>query len=145
MRELKAATEGEGAQIEFVAPRIGGAEASDGTWIEAKQKVDGGSSVLYDAVAIVVSDDGAQALSKLPPARDFVTDAFTHCKFIAYSGEAALLFERTGLASNLDEGGVRLEAPAQARDFIQQCGRLRVWERESKLWAQDWASKERVR
>ena len=36
---LKAALEAEGALIEFVAPMVGGVEASDGTWIEAKQKM----------------------------------------------------------------------------------------------------------
>jgi catalase len=58
---LKKAAEAQGAMVEFVAPMVGGVEASDGTWIEAKQKIDGGPSVLYDAVAIVASPEGAQA------------------------------------------------------------------------------------
>ena len=76
---LKAALEAEGALIEFVAPMVGGVEASDGTWIEAKQKVDGGPSVLYDAVAILASAEGAKLLAKDATAKDFVNDAFAHC------------------------------------------------------------------
>ena len=55
LRGLKEAVEAEGAMVEFVAPRVGGIVASDGTRVEAAQKVDGGPSVLYDAVAVVIS------------------------------------------------------------------------------------------
>jgi hypothetical protein len=51
-----------------------------GTWIEAKQKIDGGPSVLYDAVAILTSSAGAGLLTTESTARDFVADAFAHCK-----------------------------------------------------------------
>jgi len=51
----KSAIEKEGAQIEFIAPQVGGVEASDGTWIEADEKIDGGPSLLYDAVLILTS------------------------------------------------------------------------------------------
>jgi hypothetical protein len=48
---LQAAAEQEGATVELVAPAIGGVETSDGKRIEADQQIDGGPSVLYDAVA----------------------------------------------------------------------------------------------
>ena len=39
---LKTALEEEGALLEIVAPHVGGVEASDGSWITAAQKLDGG-------------------------------------------------------------------------------------------------------
>ena len=130
---LKSAAESEGAMVEFVAPRVGGIEASDGTWVEAGQKIDGGPSVLYDAVAIVTSPDGAEMLAKMPPARDFVADAFAHCKFIAYSEHALPVFEKAGLASDLDGGCSRLASTEDAKKFLKGCAKLRFWEREEML------------
>src|ERR1700730_1243594 len=43
---LKKALDKEGATLEFIAPTIVGVKASDGLWIEANQKIDGGPSVL---------------------------------------------------------------------------------------------------
>src|SRR3546814_8157225 len=71
--------------LKFVAPRIGGVEASDGSFIEGDEKIDGGPSVVFDAVAILLSDEGAKLLSKESTARDFAADAFAHLKFIAHS------------------------------------------------------------
>jgi catalase len=130
---LKAALEKEGAQIEFIAPHIAGVEASDGTWIEAQQKIDGGPSVLYDAVAILVSDDGAKSLAKMPPSRDFVAVAFAHCKFIAYTKEAETLFEKAGILSELDKGCQKITKKSNAKSFVETCRQIRFWERESKL------------
>ena len=52
---LKKALDEDGATIEFIAPTIAGVKPSDGSRIEANQKIDGGPSVLYDAVALLVS------------------------------------------------------------------------------------------
>ena len=133
LEELKSEAENEGAMVEIVAPMVGGVEASDGSWIEAKQKVDGGPSVLYDAVAVLTSEEGAKLLSKLPPARDFVTDAFAHVKFIAYSPEAMPLFEATGIAPEMDEGFVELTPESGARAFLEACRDLRYWAREPRI------------
>ena len=59
LQGLEQAAMAEGAMVEIVAPRVGGVEAADGTLIPAKQMIDGGPSVLYDAVAIIVSPEGA--------------------------------------------------------------------------------------
>jgi len=76
------------AVYEVVAPHIAGAELDDGTLVEAKQKIDGGPSVLYDAVALIVSETGAKKLSKDKTALDFVNDAFAHGKFIGHTPAA---------------------------------------------------------
>ena len=132
IRGLKEAAEAEGAMIEFIAPAIGGVTASDGTRIAADEKVNGGPSVLYDAVALVTSDEGGQLLAGEPTARDFVADAFAHCKFIAYVSQAMPLLEKASVASDLDQGCVDLGSEG-AKDFVGMLGKLRFWPRAEKL------------
>ncbi|MER0240120.1 catalase [Fulvimarina sp. MAC8] len=130
---VMSAAKSEGTMVEIVAPMVGGVEASDGTWIEGQQKIDGGPSMLYDAVAILVSKDGASLLSKEATARDFVTDAFAHCKFIAYSPEATALLEKAGVKDDLDDGCLSLESHGDAEAFVTLCRELRYWPRENKV------------
>ena len=73
----------------MVAAKIGGATGSDGSLVSADQKLDGAPSVLYDAVVMLASEPGAADLAGIPAARDFVTDAYAHCKFIGYTAPTA--------------------------------------------------------
>jgi len=108
---------------------VGGVEASDGSWVEAAQKVGGGPSVLYDAVALLPSEDGAKRLAKEPTARDFVADAFAHMKFIGYVEAAIPLFEKAGIDDSRDDGVIALEGPEGGAAFIATCRQLRFWAR----------------
>jgi catalase len=128
-KSLQAAVEAEGAMLEIVAPRVGGVEASDGSWIEADQKIDGGPSVLYDAVVLLPSADGAKRLAQEPTARDFVADAFAHLKFIGYVKAAMPLFEKAGVNDSRDDGVIALERPEECATFIATCRQLRFWAR----------------
>jgi catalase len=130
---LRAAAAEEGANVELVAPAIGGIEASDGERVVADQKIDGGPSVLYDAVVLLVSDDGAAKLAGNPAARDFVTDAFAHCKLIGYVDAARELFEATGLSGMIDDGFVEIDSADAAGGFLERCRALRTWDREKAL------------
>jgi len=91
-----------------IAPVIGGVTANDGSLIEAHQKMGGGPSVLYDAVALLPSKDGVQSLLKNPAAKDFVSDAFAHLKFIGYVDAAKPLFENAEIREDIDDGFVSL-------------------------------------
>ncbi|MBC7769515.1 MAG: catalase [Phycisphaerales bacterium] len=119
-----------GGVMEIIAPKIGGATLSDGVLHPAKQKIDGGPSVLYDAVALIVSEDGAALLQKDGPTRDFIADAFGHCKFIGYTVAATPLLEKAGIADSLDRGCVELETVDDVTEFLDALGELRLWERE---------------
>ncbi|ANA13813.1 catalase [Acetobacter oryzifermentans] len=127
---LIAALQAEKADYEVVAPKIGGITLSDGTKITAQQKIDGGPSVLYDAVAILASKEGTKVLAGNPAAKDFLTDAFTHNKFIGYSAEAGTLFKKAGLAEDVDKGCIKLGSKNDATAFVKTCGALRFWQRE---------------
>ena len=72
---------------------------------------------------------GASELASLPAARDFVTDAYAHCKFIGHNGAARPLFEASGLAPLIDDGFISLDDHSAA-EFIGQCSLLRYWARQ---------------
>jgi catalase len=130
LNALKDAAEAEGAMLKIVAPRIGGIKDSAGTHWSADEKIDGGPSVLFDAVAIIPGADTAAELAEEPTAKDFLNDAFAHSKFIALAPAADAVVEATGLAAKLDDGCIRLDAASDSGDFIAACRKLRFWERE---------------
>ncbi|TAW64416.1 catalase [Rhizobium ruizarguesonis] len=121
------------AAFEVIAPKIGGVTLSDGNWIEAHQMIDGGPSVLYDAVALLPSAEGTGDLLKEATARDFVADAFVHCKFIGYVETALPLMQKAGIADSLDEGVIALGAAKDVTTFIKALGKLRIWGREPSV------------
>ncbi len=123
-----------GAAFEIIAPQVTGAEASDGSWIDADQMIDGGPSVLYDAVALLPGEAGMDDLVQESTARDFVADAYAHCKFIGYVDAALPLLQKAGISSDdLDEGCVVLAAAKDAKAFVESLGKLRVWGREPNV------------
>jgi len=129
LQSLTAAVKEEGALLEVVAPQVGGVEASDGSWIEAKQKLEGAPSVLYDAVALLLSKDGAALLTQEAAARDFIADAFAHLKFIGYVKAALPLFRTAGVPESLDGGFMALDGSDGCAAFIASCRQLRFWTR----------------
>ncbi|HEY9773889.1 MAG TPA: catalase [Planktothrix sp.] len=129
---VKGAAMAEGADVAVIAPKIGGVDDNAGGHIPADFKINGGPSVLFDAVAILVSPEGAAKLSTDAPAKDFVSDAFANLKFIGYNEAAATLLNKAGVATDADSGVIKLGAPADASAFISACRKLRLWEREPK-------------
>ncbi|MGY2048363.1 catalase [Methylobacterium sp. JK268] len=131
---LREAVEAAGAMLELVAPAIGGVTASDGSHHPAQQKVNGGPSVLYDAVALLPSAEGAALLAREATARDFVSDAYAHAKFIAFAPTAKPLFDKAGLSAP-DEGCIPLSGPKDVAGFLTACASLRYWPREAEVQA----------
>ena len=124
---LAKALKAEGAMLKLIAPEVGGVKDSAGTWHDADEKLEGGPSVLFDAVAILPSKDGSSLLVTLPAARDFVADATAHRKFIAYSAAAVPLLEKAG--ASLDEGYIALKTAKDCDSFVAACRKLRFWDR----------------
>ncbi len=130
---LLKAVDSEGAVYEVIAPKIGGVTLSDGRTVAAKHKIDGGPSVLFDAVALIVSGEGADRLARDAAAKDFVTDAFAHCKFIGIGAEAEAIFLAAGIADDLDEACLPLAKAKDAAMFVEACRALRFWPRELQV------------
>jgi catalase len=128
-KALKSAVAAEGALIEVIAPAISGVDLDDGTHIAAQQMIGGGPSVLYDAVAVLTSNEAVAPVAQLPAAKDFVTDAHAHKKFIAYTPAASPLFSAAGLSDLIDDGYVDLTPRGAARQFAEACRAVRMWDR----------------
>ena len=121
------------ADFEIIAPKVGGVTASDGKWLAAHQMIDGGPSVLYDAVVLLTSPEGTEELVREATARDFVADAFSHCKFIGYVEAALPLMQKAGIVDALDEGTIGLSGAKDVTGFFEEIGKLRVWGREPSV------------
>ncbi len=133
--ELKAALAAAGATLELVAPTVGGVVTAQGELLPADHKVDGGPSVLFDAVALLPSAEGGVQLSLDAAAVNFVRDAFGHLKVIAYLPTAAPLFVKGGLTDatpESDPGLIALPA-ASLDDFVQAASEGRIWAREPQV------------
>lgn len=129
VQALQDAAKDAGAMVGIIAPNVAGAKLSDGKKLEANEKIDGGPSVMFDAVAIVMAKDTATTMAKDKPSQDFVSDAFAHAKFIAYVPEVMPLFEAVSVGEKMDDGFFDVSGDTGAKDFIEACGKLRFWDR----------------
>jgi catalase len=129
LKALRRAAKSEGAALEIVAPHIAGVTASDGTRVPADEKIGGGPSVLYDAVAVLASADGLATIEAEPAVRDFLADAYAHYKFIGYTRAASDLIARAAPDGGLDEGCLELGSRGSATAFLEACRKLRYWDR----------------
>ena len=125
-RIQKAATDA-GATVKIVAPKVGGAKLADGSMLAADGQLAGTPSVLFDAVAIILSDEGAKALSMESAAIDFVRDAFGHLKAIAVDKGGRSLLK---IASVGEDAGV---VDASDRDAFITAAKTRQWDREKSV------------
>ena len=119
----KAATDA-GASVKIVAPKVGGAKMSDGALLKADGQLAGTPSMIFDAVAVVLSAAGAKALSTEGAAIDFVRNAFGHLKAMAIDAGGQALLQAAGVAP--DAGVVAAHDTAV---FIE-AAKTRQWARE---------------
>jgi catalase len=125
--KITAAATKAGATVKVVAPRVGGVKLADGSLLAADGQLAGTPSVLFDAVAVVLSADGAQGLTAESAAVDFVRDAFGHLKAIAADRGAQALLAAARVAP--DAGVVDA---ADTKAFIA-AAMTRQWDREKMV------------
>jgi len=118
------------ANVAIIAPTIGGVKLNDGSTLEADEQIGGGPSVLYDAVAVILSDKGAKSVKDMPPAQDFVADAHAHKKFIAYDEGAITLFEAAGLGEKMMTGYYQVDKRQSITEFSKYLSKHRCWDRK---------------
>lgn len=122
----KAATDA-GASVKIIAPKVGGAKLADGSLLAADGQLAGTPSVLFDAVAILLSDEGAKILSTESAAIDFARDAFGHLKAIAADPGGQMILKKANAGK--DAGVVdAIETGA----FIA-AAKTRQWNREKSV------------
>lgn len=101
--------------------------------METKQKIDGGPSVLYDAVVWLLAPDAAAQLAQ-KTAKDFASDACAHAKFIGYTEDELPLIDAAGIGeTDMDEELAALTDADSVNGFLQSCAALRLRDREYKI------------
>ncbi|NDP48108.1 MAG: catalase [Sulfuriferula multivorans] len=127
IKKIKKAATDAGASVKIVAPKVGGTKLADGSMLAADGQLAGTPSVLFDAVAVILSDKGAKALSMEGAAIDFVRDAFGHLKAIAVDkgGQALLKAANVG-----QDAGV---VDANDKNAFIAAAKTRQWEREKSV------------
>jgi catalase len=122
---LQKAVKAAGANMKIIAPKIGGAKASDGTILEADFQLAGGPSVLFDTVYILLSKEGAATLATDGAAVAWVHDAFVHLKVIGASAAAKPLLDAAGVVKDI---GIFIGNEPQT--YLSKASKGRIWERE---------------
>jgi catalase len=124
IQNIKKAAMDAGAVVKIVAPKVGGAKLGDGSMLPADGQLAGMPSVLFDAVAVILSDEGVKALSMESAAIDFVRDAFGHLKAIAVDKGGKDLLKKANVGH--DAGIVN----ADDKDAFIAAAKTRQWDRE---------------
>ena len=119
-----------GASLEIIALAVGGATSDTGALIPAQHQLAGAPSVLFDAVAILCGPDGAVALAANASAKDFAADAYSHCKYIAYSSAAESLIAGVTGGVAKDPALVPIASADDIAHYSRELSNLRFWERE---------------
>ena len=125
---LKTAAHRLGAHVKLVAPKIGGALAADGKILEADFQLAGGPSVLFDAVYVALSAEGAALLSKEATAVAWVHDAFAHLKVIGASTASQPLLTAAGV---VPDAGVLIGG--NQATYLTTAANGRIYEREPSV------------
>ena len=124
---VRKAAEDAGATVKIVAPKIGGAVLSGRKKLPADGQLAGTPSVVFDAVALVLSADAGTRLARESAAVDWVRDAYGHLKAIAFDAGARAVVDAAGIEA--DAGVVGANDTAK---FIK-AAMTRQWAREPKV------------
>ena len=127
IKALKTAVEAAGGAVKLVAIHIGGIKLSDGKSIAADGQLAGTPSLVFDAIALVLSDAAGKQLAKVAAAVDFAREAFGHLKGIAADEGAQAVLKAGGIAKDAGVVGTK-----DTKGFIK-AAKTRQWDREAKL------------
>ena len=127
IKKIAQAASDAGATVKIVAPKVGGTRLADGSMLAAHGQLAGTPSVIFDAIAVVLSDEGVKALSMEGAAIDFVRDAYGHLKAIAVDKGGKALLKSANVGQ--DAGIVDVNDKAA---FIA-AAKTRLWDREKSV------------
>jgi catalase len=121
---IKTAVIEAGATVKIIAPKIGGTKLTDGSMLSADGQLAGTPSVLFDAIAVILSDESAKILSTEAAAIEFVHEAFSHLKAIAVDNGGRMLLK---MAKIEQDAGV---VSTSNKDAFITIAKTRQWDRE---------------
>ena len=122
----------EQATLEVIAPKVGPIKTSKGKEISPQHFLAGAPSVLFDCVVVAPALEHVEALAREAAAIDWIRDAFSHLKVIGFNQASVLMFEKSSVAIDADEGMVDLDHDG-LQAFLEIAKKHRIWEREPTL------------
>lgn len=133
LKSLRKAIEAEKAELAIVCRKVGGVVLADKSKIAAHHALAAAPSVIFDAIILLTTDEGAREIAEEAAAVEWVRDAFGHLKVVGFNGASALLLDKAGLTGKFDEGVVKLEDMAGIQKFLSVAKQHRIWNRETHL------------
>jgi catalase len=116
-----------GARVKIIATKIGTVKLADGSLLKIDVQLAGTPSVLFDAVAIILSNESSILLGKEAAAIDFVRDAFGHLKAIGVDNGGEALLKKAGIEQ---DNGVIIFGSV---DHFIAVAKTRQWYREASV------------
>jgi catalase len=128
VQSVTSAAEQAGATVKIIASKVGGVALKDGKKLPADGQLAGMPSVLFDAVVLLLSEEGCAELLRDSAAIDFVSNAYVHLKAIGATEAAKPLLEKAN--AKQDDGVV--DVSADVAPFMKVAA-SRLWEREPNV------------
>lgn len=114
-----------GGKSKLVADRLNSITLSDKSTVKADGQLAGTPSQIFDAAAVVLSEEGVNKYTNEGAAIQWIMDAFSHLKAIGHSKDAQPLLDKAGITAS--EG---VTGPDE--QFIRNAG-LRFFNREKSV------------
>ncbi len=124
IKTIKDACTNAGASVKIITPKVGGVKLADGSMLAGDKQLAGSPSVFYDAVAVILSDDGVKTLSLESASIDFVRDAYGHLKAIAIDKGGQELLKLANVGED-----VAVVSADDVEGFVA-AAKTRQWDRE---------------
>lgn len=126
--EIKAVVIAGVAKPKVIAPKLN-VKLDGGEPQPVDGQLSGSPLVMFDAIAVVLTQAAATMLLKEGAAIDFVKDAFGHLKAIAFNAEAKPLLDKAGVEP---DAGV-VELAVEGADAFAEQAKTRQWDREPNV------------
>ncbi len=129
LSSLQSAAKSADVDVKLIGPRVGKVVSKSKKKFTIDEKIEGGPSILFDAVFLLMSEDGSKDLAEVPEAKDFISDAYSHKKFIGFSDGSQAFLKMTGMTDKVDNGFFHYSKSSNAKSFLDSCKALRFWDR----------------
>ncbi|RZJ54731.1 MAG: catalase [Flavobacterium sp.] len=136
VNNMKKVLEKGGAVVKIIAPHLGSIVSEEGTEIPVDQSYLTAASVLFDAV-FVPAGKGILDIKDKNEVKEFLTDSYKHCKFIAVEGEGLKTLPFANNDKISKDAGVLISDQSPDKNFpasfASAIAKHRFWEREANL------------
>jgi catalase len=134
---MKQGLEKAGAMVKVIGPAMGDMTGGRDT-LEADLRFKNQHSVLYDAIHVCGGDKAVETFRNLPEVKEYVMDAWMHCKAISMGPGAEVLLREWNIIpvedANWPDGIVAgLKGDKATRSFIDAIEHGRYFEREQPV------------